>query len=110
MKLSYLCSLALLASILVCTSALAADPHKKSRSASPNILFVIMDDVGIDQMRIFGYGGPVAPKMPVINTIALNGIRFRNAWSMPECSPGRAAFFTGRYPLRNKIFQAIGPN
>jgi arylsulfatase A-like enzyme len=69
-----------------------------------------MDDVGIDQMSIFGYGGPIPPKMPIINTIALNGIRFRNTWSMPECSPARAAFFTGRWPLRNNIFQAIGPN
>ena len=76
----------------------------------PNILFVIMDDVGIDQMSVFGYGGPLPPKMPAIDTIALNGIRFRNTWSMPECSPARAAFFTGRWPVRNNIFQAIGAN
>jgi hypothetical protein len=60
-------------------------------------------------MHSFGYGGPVPPKMPVIDTIAYHGIRFRNTWSMPECSPSRAAFFTGRWPLRNNIFQAIGP-
>ena len=24
---------------------------------APNILFIILDDVGIDQMRVFGYGG-----------------------------------------------------
>src|SRR3546814_7990408 len=29
---------------------------------------------------------------------------------MPECSPGRASFFVGRYPLRTGINQAIGPN
>ena len=52
--------------------------------------------------------GPDAPKTPVIDTIAYHGIRFRNTWSMPECSPARAAFFTGRWPLRNNIFQAIG--
>lgn len=80
-----------------------------NQSHLPNILFVIMDDVGIDQMKSFGYGGLVPPKMPVIDTIGDNGIRFRNTWSMPECSPGRAAFFTGRYPERNNIFQAIGP-
>ena len=27
----------------------------------PNILFIIMDDVGIDQMRSFGYGGVTPP-------------------------------------------------
>ncbi|MFL6352010.1 MAG: sulfatase-like hydrolase/transferase [Bryobacteraceae bacterium] len=73
----------------------------------PNILFVIMDDVGIDQMRIFGYGGLTAPKTPVLDLMARNGIRFRNVWSMPECSPSRAMFFEGRYPLRTNIFTAI---
>ena len=76
----------------------------------PNVLFVIMDDVGVDQMASFGYGGADAPAMPSIDTIAANGVRFRNTWSMPECSPGRSALMTGRYPMRNNIYQAIGPN
>jgi arylsulfatase A-like enzyme len=83
--------------------------------APPNILLVVMDDVGVDQMASFGYGGAgiegfAAPSMPSIDAIAGEGLRFRNTWSMPECSPGRAALFTGRYPLRNNILQAIGPN
>jgi len=77
---------------------------------TPNILFVIMDDVGIDQMSSMGYGGIEAPAMPTIDAIAEGGVRFRNTWSMPECSPGRSALMTGRFPLRNNIFQAIGPN
>lgn len=75
----------------------------------PNILFVIMDDVGVDQMTAMGYGGHEAPAMPSINAIAESGVRFRNAWSMPECSPGRSALMTGRYPLRNNVYQALGP-
>lgn len=69
-----------------------------------------MDDVGIDQMKVFGYGGAVGPDLPNIDAVAHAGVRFRNTWSMPECSPGRAAFFVGRYPLRTGIHQAIGPN
>lgn len=76
----------------------------------PNILFVIMDDVGIDQMAAFGYGGPVPPSVPNMDAVAAAGVRFRNTWSMPECSPGRAAFFVGRFPHRTNIYQAIGPN
>lgn len=72
-----------------------------------------MDDVGIDQMKVFGYGGvfsgQTGPDLPNINAVAHAGVRFRNTWSMPECSPGRAAFFVGRYPLRTGIHQAIGP-
>jgi arylsulfatase A-like enzyme len=78
--------------------------------AAPNILLVIMDDVGIDQMAPFGYGGPSAPAVPSINALASGGLRFRNAWAMPECSPTRAALFTGRFPLRDNIYQAIGGN
>lgn len=77
---------------------------------APNILFVIMDDVGIDQMAAFGYGGEFPPPMPNIEAVASAGVKFRNTWSMPECSPGRAAFFVGRFPLRTNIYQAIGPN
>jgi arylsulfatase A-like enzyme len=78
---------------------------------------IIMDDVGIDQMKSFGYGGipggtgadNLAPLMPNIDAVANAGVRFRNTWSMPECSPGRAVMFTGRFPLRSNILQAIGP-
>ncbi|OWT55628.1 sulfatase-like hydrolase/transferase [Candidimonas nitroreducens] len=76
---------------------------------APNILFVVMDDVGIDQMKVFGYGGDMWPILPNINAVAHAGVRFRNTWSMPECSPGRAAMFVGRYPFRTGIYQAIGP-
>jgi arylsulfatase A-like enzyme len=72
-------------------------------SSPPNILFIIMDDVGIDQMRIFGYGEDNQARTPNIDTIARAGVRFRNAWAMPECSPSRVSFFTGRYPLRTGV-------
>lgn len=89
----------------------------------PNILLVIMDDVGVDQVSSFGYGGGAetplpaplegnhsGPALPNIDTIAGQGLKFRNTWAMPECSPGRSVMLTGRYPLRNNIYQAIGPN
>ena len=89
----------------LCSTATASQPT--SRQQHPNILFIIMDDVGIDQLRSFGYGGVVAAKTPVLDVLAHNGIRFRNVWAMPECSPSRAMFFEGRYPLRTNIFNAI---
>ena len=79
-------------------------------SNKPNILFIVMDDVGIDQMEMFGYGGNNPPSMPNMAVVANAGVRFRNAWSMPECSPGRASMFVGRYPFRTNIPGAIGQN
>ena len=76
----------------------------------PNILFIIMDDVGIDQLQTFGYGGGTPPATPNITQIADAGIRFRNTWSMPACSTSRAVLFGGRYPMRTNVFAALGPN
>jgi len=100
------------------------ETQAKPGKNKPNILFVIMDDVGIDQMTAFGYGGvgqeesagfpdtPVdrEPILPTIQAIADRGIRFRNTWSMPACSTSRAVFFTGRYPLRTNVLGALGPD
>ncbi len=69
-----------------------------------------MDDVGIDQMAGFGYGGVTPPQLPNIDTVADAGVRFRNTWAMPECSPSRATLMTGRYPLRTGVYPAIGPD
>src|SRR5690554_5747487 len=107
--------------LLIATLALASCKFGSSSSSSssndpptadqpPNILFVIMDDVGIDQMESFGYGGIKPPAVPSIDAIADGGIRFRNTWAMPECSPSRATFMTGLYPMRTDVLQAIGPD
>jgi arylsulfatase A-like enzyme len=85
-----------------------ASQHDIAHAADkPNILFVIMDDVGIDQMKLFGFGGTPAAKTPNLALIAAHGVKFTNVWSMPECSPSRAAFFTGRYPARTGVESAI---
>ena len=94
---------------LVATSLLGE--HTRAQSVPPpNILFIIMDDVGIDQMKSFGYGGETPPSTPNIDRIGNAGVRFSNAWAMPACSPSRATFFTGRFPLRTNVRGALGPN
>lgn len=69
-----------------------------------------MDDVGIDQMQLFGYGGMTPPSTPTIDKLAEGGIRFRNAWSMPACTTSRGVFFTARFPFRTNVLNALGPD
>ncbi len=99
--------LALLALVL---SGCGDDSDGPASSTPPNILFIVMDDVGIDQMQVFGYGGDTPPSTPNIGVLANAGIRFHNTWSMPACTTSRAVFFEGRFPLRTNVYAALGPN
>lgn len=72
----------------------------------PNILLVILDDVGVD--RIGAYGEHPDPgHTPVIDGLANEGVLFRHAWSNPTCSPTRATLLTGRYGFRTGVGRAI---
>jgi len=103
-----------LAAALVATAALLAacsdggsDSSEPSASARPNILFIVLDDVGVDQMTAYGYGGAVPPRTPNMTAIARAGVLFRHAWAMPDCTPTRATFFTGRYPSQTNVLNAV---
>jgi hypothetical protein len=101
---------ALLGLLFLIPAAHAKNTKKSPRP--PNILFVIMDDVGIDQVaHLFDYDAEGdQPDTPTIDQLANAGINFRNAWSMPACSTSRAVFFTGRYPFRTGVLGALGEN
>jgi hypothetical protein len=98
-----------LAGIVLALAALTSTASAAGElpSSRPNILFFVLDDVGIDQMKAFGYGGATAPRTPNIDAIAGAGVAFRNLWTMPECSPSRALMFEGRYPFRTNVYDAI---
>src|ERR1700731_277781 len=90
--------------------SVVSGPVWAANKPPPNILLIVMDDIGIDQWQLFGYGGATPAAMPNIGAIAKGGIKFHNLWSMPACSNGRAALFTGRYPFRTHVYTALGNN
>lgn len=93
--------------LLACSSGSDSTPEPPPAAALPNILFIVLDDLGVDQLPVFGYGGLTPANTPNIDAIAQAGVRFRNAWSMPTCTPTRATFFQGRYPFRTDIKNAV---
>lgn len=97
------------AALLALFVLVTAVGYAEAAAPTPNILFIIMDDVGIDQMKLFGYGAATPPSTPNIDRIGSAGVRFSNAWAMPACSPSRATLFTGRFPLRTNVYGALGP-
>ena len=69
---------------------------------SPNILFIIADDLGKDAINGFTEGS-IKPITPNIDAIKNNGLSFSNLWVYPTCSPTRASIITGRYGYRTGV-------
>lgn len=69
---------------------------------SQNILLIIADDIGVD--NISGYGEHAdSANTPNIDDLATSGVLFRNAWLNPMCSPSRASVYTGRHAFRHGV-------
>ena len=67
-------------------------PHVVPPKGAPNVLLVMMDDVGYGAHSTFGGVIPT----PALDRIAASGLRYTNFHATAICSPTRAALITGR--------------
>lgn len=68
------------------------------RETPPNVLLILVDDLGKHDISLYEPGGV---NTPYITSLAASGTTFMHAFtSSPVCSPSRAALFTGRYQQR----------
>jgi arylsulfatase A-like enzyme len=80
--------------ILSACAALAAEP----KAAPPNVLFILADDLGINDLGCYGRKDHNTPNL---DKLAAAGSRFTAAYAAcPVCSPTRAALLTGLAPAR----------
>ncbi len=63
----------------------------------PNIIFIMVDDLGKEWVSCYGAENI---KTPNVDALAAGGMRFTNAYSMPQCTPTRVTLLTGQYPWR----------
>jgi len=64
----------------------------------PNILFILCDDLGIDDLHCYGRQDHHTPHL---DRLAQQGMRFTSAYcAQPICSASRAAILTGKAPAR----------
>ena len=83
------------------SSAFGADDAMR-----PNVIVVMTDNQGYGDLG--AYGGLRAPT-PRIDQLASEGARFLDFQVEPNCTPSRAAFMTGRMPIRSGTSGLVFP-
>lgn len=70
--------------------------RSRAPALPPNLLLVVLDDVGSELLGAYGRDGRAST--PTLDGLAARGVRFDVAYALPVCSPTRAALLTGRMP------------
>lgn len=80
---------------------LVAAPADAATPRPPNIVFILVDDLGWGDFSCFGN---TETKTPNIDRLAAEGLAFSQFYvNSPICSPSRCALLTGQYPQRWQI-------
>lgn len=76
-----------------------------ARRRKPNIVFILIDDMGYSDLPCYGHR---FHETPVIDRLAEEGMRFTDAYAAcPVCSPTRASLLSGQYPARVGVIDFI---
>ena len=79
-------------------AATAASLFAAAPPSRPNIVLILVDDLGATDLACYGSKFYRTPNM---DRLAAEGVRFTQAYSAcTVCSPSRAAVLTGKYPAR----------
>jgi len=88
--------------LFLCASA-CHGPEKAKEKSSPNIILIVSDDQGYNDLGVCGAGDILTPNL---DKLARDGIRFTNFYVTCSAStPSRCSMLTGRYPQRNGTYE-----
>ena len=72
----------------------------------PNILFIVSDDHGWGDLP--SNWDDTEVRLPTLEDLATQGVRFSNYHTVPLCGPSRACMFTGQFSTENGMWRGPG--
>ena len=79
-------------------------PLSAKAATPPNILFILTDDQGWATLSC--QGNKLVPT-PHLDKLARDGMRFTDAYVMPQCTPTRAALLSGQHTARTGMWHVL---
>jgi arylsulfatase A-like enzyme len=83
-----------------------ADIRAKNGGKPPNIVYILLDDVGFGEIGMDNLSVIRGYKTPNMSALAAEGMSLNRMYTEPSCTPTRVAMMTGRYPTRTGLTEA----
>ncbi|HAY79803.1 MAG TPA: arylsulfatase [Planctomycetaceae bacterium] len=80
---------------------------RKKTGKRPNILWLVVDDMGYGDPGCYGGGAAIGAATPNIDRLARQGLKLTSCYSQQTCTPTRSAILTGRLPVRTGLIRPI---
>lgn len=80
---------------------------EKKTGRKPNILWIVVDDMGYGDPGCYGGGAMSGASTPNIDKLAAGGLKLTSCYSQHTCTPTRSAILTGRLPARTGLTRPI---
>ncbi|WP_299640390.1 sulfatase-like hydrolase/transferase [uncultured Ruegeria sp.] len=83
-----------------------AEIRETNGGTPPNIVYILLDDVGFGEMGMPNLDVIRGYSTPNISDLAEEALSFQRMYTEPSCTPTRAAMMTGRYAIRTGTTEA----
>jgi len=83
-----------------------AELREKNGGKPPNIIYILIDDMGFGEIGMPDMDVTRGYKTPNISALAKEGLSLQRMYTEPSCTPTRVAFLTGRHPVRTGVYEA----
>jgi len=84
--------------------AFLATPYSQAQQAKPNVVFILVDNLGYGELGVYGGGILRGAPTPRIDKLASEGTRLLNFNVEAQCTPSRSALMTGRFSIRSGTY------
>ena len=92
----------LMQALAIGSLAIGPDPASAQNSSKPNILVIMGDDIGWENLGSY-HQGLMLDATPNLDKLASEGMRFTDYYAEASCTAGRANFITGELPIRTGL-------
>ena len=94
----------LLGAALFVVGGVTASAALAAPAARPNVLFILVDNLGYGELGVYGGGETRGAPTPRIDRLAAEGLRLTNMNTEPQCTPSRSSILTGRFSIRSGTY------